>query len=157
MEFGYCNICKKHLLGYDEYVLKNGKKICKNCLEAQTKNSEMPDYNNLLEYIKSLFHKNEVPETWKLFIDKQRKMGKTYSGMQGSLYYFYEILNNPVDYEAMNSIGIIEYVYDDARKHFEELERVNFYNTHFKDTSTTKTYSIKTPETKKHKINIEDL
>lgn len=157
MDYGYCNICKKHLQGYGDYVFKNGKKICKDCLENQENEADKKDYDNLVSYIKTLFHKIELPAGWKQYLDKQHKLGKTYSGMQGSLYYFYEIKNNPRDFQSLSAIGIIEYVYSEVRNYFEEMEKTNFFNVHFKDTSQTKTYSIKPPAVKKHNIDIGDL
>ena len=144
-------------MGYDDYVLKNGRKICKDCLQGQSNELDKRDYDNLISYIKTLFHKTEIPAGWEQYLEKQRKLGKTYSGMQGSLYYFYEIKNNPRDFQSLNAIGIIEYVYSEARNYFEEVEKTNFYNIHFKDTSGTKTYSVKPPVTKKQNIDIGDL
>ena len=154
MEYGYCNVCKKHLLGGD-YTIKNGKKICSDCSSKSA--TELTEKNNLLSYIRLLFQKNEVPASWLMYIEKQRKQGRTYSGMQGTLYYFYELMGNAVSYESMTSLGIIDYVYDEAKRYFEEIDRVNQYNSKIILKEETRRYNAKLPKNKKIDINIGDL
>lgn len=154
MEFGYCNLCKKHLSGGD-YIIKNGKKICNDC-SSKTKD-DIAEKEKLLSYIKLLFQKKDVPESWLMYIEKQRKQGKTYSGMQGTLYYFYDLMGNAVSYESMTSLGIIDYVYDEARRYFEEINKVNEYNNKVVLQEETRHYNTKLPESKKINIDIGDL
>lgn len=159
MEFGYCNICKKHLTSYKDYTIKNGKKICYDCINKNTsqKLAEDTDRENLLSYIKKLFQRQVLPESWTLYIEKLRKQGKTYSGIQGTLYYFYELNNNNISYDSMSVLGIVEYAYDEARKYFEELEKINAYNKNFVPKEETLRFGVKVPKAKKTNIDIGDL
>ena len=158
MEYGYCNICKRKLTGYNDYVIKNNKKICKDCVAKQgkEKTEEEKEKEELYEYLKLLFQKTTIPESWNVFIEKQRKNGKTYSGMQGSLYYFYELKGNAVSYEN-SAIGIIEYIYDEAKDYFRELNQVNEKNSKFVSQSQTRFYETTMPKDKKIKIDIGGL
>lgn len=159
-EFGYCNICKKHLFGYNEYVVKNGKKICLECVEKEKKQNSAEnkkDLEDLSEYIKSLFHKKEVPNTWLAFIEKQNKLGRTYSGMQGTLYYFYEILGNYVDYSSLDAIGIIDFMYDEASEYFKNMRSVMKHNSEVKIETKTKIVQSAFVVPKKSNIDIGSL
>jgi hypothetical protein len=44
----------------------------------------------------------------------------TYSGIQGTLVYFFEIKRNSLD-KANGGIGIVPYVYDEAKKYYETI------------------------------------
>lgn len=44
----------------------------------------------------------------------------TYSGILGTLKYWYEVKNNSIE-KANGGIGIVPYVYEDAKKHYETI------------------------------------
>ncbi|MBP3707137.1 MAG: hypothetical protein J6J36_00810 [Clostridia bacterium] len=159
MEYGYCNICKKHLEGHNDYVIKNGKKICNTCFfkTKENKTTEEKEKEELIKYMLQLFRLDKIPASWFGFMEKQRKLGRTYSGMQGTLYYFYNIMNNDVPFNSPSAIGIIEYAYDEAASYFKELDKVNAYNQNVDIKTKTNIYNIRIPEKKKININIEDL
>lgn len=154
MSFGYCNICKRPLSGYDDYVVKGGKKICNDCLN--TGKEKTADYNNLKEYLKALFHKETIPLSWENYIDKLVKMGRTYSGIQGSLYYFYEIKGNIPTTDG-SALGIVDYVYDEAKDYFAEIAKRDEYNSNFKEGAKKRVWKMSVPQKKKTSFDIGDL
>ena len=155
IEYGYCNICKKHLEGYGDYVVKRGKKICLSCLNIE---ESMPaEKRSLLDYIIDLFGFRDVPESWLIFIEKQIKIGRTYDGIRGTLYYFYEIKENDLPINNMSGIGIVEYVYDEAASYFKELEKTIDHNNSVQLQTQTKVYEVEIPHKKKINIDIGAL
>jgi len=52
------------------------------------------------------------------FIKRFREDGMTYSGMTGTLIYFYDIKGNSIE-KANEGIGIIPWTYEEAKKYFE--------------------------------------
>ena len=44
----------------------------------------------------------------------------SYSGILGTLKYWYEVKGNSID-KANNGLGIVPYIYDDARKYYETI------------------------------------
>lgn len=155
IEYGYCNICKKHLEDYGDYVTKRGKKICLKCLAIEE--SVPAEKQMLLDYIVEIFGFKNVPESWLIFIDKQVKMGRTYDGIRGTLYYFYEIKENDIPLNIMSGIGIVEYVYDEAATYFKELEKTIDYNNSVEAKTETKIYQVSLPQKKKNNIDIGAL
>lgn len=51
----------------------------------------------------------------------------TYSGILGSLNYFYGIRGNSIE-RANQGIGIVPYIYDEARKYYSEIEMAHEIN-----------------------------
>ena len=87
---------------------------------------EEKDLRDLCEYIKDLlgseYNFKKVEHQIKEY--KQYKDGDsmpyTYSGMLASLKWFYEVKNNSKE-AANGGIGIIPYIYNDAKKYYYQL------------------------------------
>lgn len=93
---------------------------CHSKAEA-AKPAEERDYQILAEYIKSLFNMPILSAR----ITKQIKDFKeiyryTYSGMLLTLKWWYEIKGSSIE-EAHQGIGIIPFIYEDAKKYYETL------------------------------------
>lgn len=62
-----------------------------------------------------------------ILISKQTKdfvaRGLTYRGIYLTLKYWYEVKNNPIE-KANGGIGIVPYVYEEAKKHWQENKPV---------------------------------
>lgn len=97
------------------------------------KTQEEKDFESLLSYIHLLLKENYVEAR----IIKQIKTFRetyqyTYSGMIGTLAYWYEIKGNPID-KANGGIGIIPYIYLEAKNYYEKMNAAtninnNIYN-----------------------------
>lgn len=82
---------------------------------------EEKDKQELEKYIMKLFKINFINPLMKKQIKSYIKdYGYSYSGIQKSLQYFYEIKNNSIE-KANGGIGIVPYVYDKAYKYYYAL------------------------------------
>ena len=82
---------------------------------------EERDYQSLQDYCKELFGEDYNYIATKKLIEKYKKeYDYTYSGIEKSLRYFYEIKGNSVE-KANGSIGIVPFQYQIARDYFYNL------------------------------------
>ena len=126
-----CQYCKKKFDRDKEPFeeVRSRRYAHKECYENYQKSlsKEEKDLIALKDYLKKTFP-NLVPQKVNAQILKFKKdYGYTYSGMLKTLIYFYEIKKNNV--EKMNGgIGIIPYVYNDAREYYMQLDKIKESN-----------------------------
>ena len=118
-------ICKVCGLRFDRdkepFVAVGARRYAhKSCYEAAQAAipQDEKDYNELEKYIKKLFK----IDTLNIKIRKQIKEYKetynyTYTGIQKTLYWWYEIKKNSIS-QSNDGLGIVPYVYNDACKYF---------------------------------------
>lgn len=95
-------------------------KACAEEYEASL-TQEQRDENNFYQYVKELFGNDYNYMMTKKLVEKYTKeFAYTFSGMQKALYWFYELKKNPLD-KANGSIGIVPYIYNDARDYYYRL------------------------------------
>lgn len=91
--------------------------------------------------------------------DCVEKYHYSYSGILKTLQYFFEIKKNPIE-KANGGIGIVPYVYDDAKKYFETIFYAQQLNKD-KDIDsfilTEKEIKISSPQSKRKNIQMIDL
>lgn len=118
------------------------------CAEEHEANmtQEERDYESLQEYCKKLFGEDYNYIGTKRLIEKYKKdYGYTYSGIEKSLRYFYEIKGNSVE-KANGSIGIIPYTYEESRKYYYNLYLVEEKNKDYvKENIPAKEVNIASP------------
>ena len=112
---------------------KGTKKYCNNCIDSVNQESE--DYKELIDYIYTkLFERKEPPKLiFKQIADLKEKYKWTYIGMLYSLKWYYEVECNPINSDNYHGVGLIEFIYDDAKKYYADylekcsrLEQINF-------------------------------
>lgn len=92
------------------------------------KTKEEQDKENLEIYIKSLFNIKQLsPKINKQIKDYIEKNEYTYSGILKTLQYFFEIRGNDID-KANEGIGIVPFVYYEARSYYKKLWEVQQKN-----------------------------
>lgn len=83
--------------------------------------AEAQDLKNLKDYIHSLYGEEA---NWTLIMSQIKKFKKdnnfSYSGMEKSLRYFYEIKKNPIC-NAKGGIGIVPYIYKESYQYYYDL------------------------------------
>ena len=112
---------------------------------------EEADLYELNAYICQLLGYEEVTAKIAKQIEKYHKeLGFTYSGMLKSLKYHYEINKNST-VQANGGIGIIPYVYDEAKNYYYSIALAHYYNQEINDVKSyeVKTYNIASPQNKK--------
>lgn len=117
-----CPYCDKYFYReLEEYVQINktryAHKACYDRHNAELTQEER-DYNILVDFIKKLFAIDSLTEKLKHQIkDYHDNKAYTYSGIYKSLVWFYQIKKHPID-KANGGIGIVPYVYEDARNYY---------------------------------------
>lgn len=117
-----CPYCGKYFYrDLEEYVQINktryAHKACYDRHNAELTQEER-DKNVLLNFIKKLFDIQVVPEKINRQIkDYHENKEYTYSGIYKSLVWFYQIKGHSIE-KANGGIGIVPYVYEDARNYY---------------------------------------
>ncbi len=89
--------------------------------EDPQKLKEESDRDLFYQYIKELFGPDyDYVRINRLAEGYQRKYGYTFNGMYLTLKYFYEIRNG-IKGETNESVGIIPYVYEQAKKYYYQI------------------------------------
>lgn len=113
-------------------VIKDKETGKKKIVVTQPKvNQELIDKDNLDDYLFRLYDGDYDYGRTRLLIDSYiKKYHYTYSGIRKALIYFHEVKGNPVDKEGVESrsIGIVPYIYDEARRYYYKLWQANEKN-----------------------------
>lgn len=91
------------------------------------------DYDKLVNYIKKTLGSHYIaPLVAKQIKEFRQDYNFTYSGMLGSLTYWYEVKGaNPED--SNGGIGILPYIYQQAREYYDKMAAAALINLQFKD------------------------
>ena len=116
--FYFCN---------SEHFIEYGKKVAQKSINSQV--SMQPDPKErarleLIDYVYLLYDKNIPAFVFKQIKDFATRKQKplTYKGMELSLRYWVDTLGNSFDGDT--GIGIVEYVYDDAERFWQDKQRI---------------------------------
>lgn len=161
-----CFYCGKTFdLNQEEGVKVNSRRYAhKYCVEAQGENAlkELKDKDEFYQYCSQVLGKDyNYIKTSKLVEKYRADYGFTYSGMRRTLQYHYEVKKNK--YKEGDSVGIIPYVYEEAKKYYRDIWLINQRNEatileHYEP--KTDIVTIKSPVIKKRKtrfFNFLDL
>lgn len=157
-----CPICDK-MNEKENTVHHKNRYYCPDCLkkkqeEAEKHRKEPNDWDKLFRYLCELYGHKPTGRMFKQLGDfKKPPYNYTNMGMLLTLKYFHETLDNPVKQDT--GIGIIPYVYDEAKKNFLRLQKINETNINA-EYNDSKLYIKVKPETitkKRHKIDFETL
>lgn len=92
------------------------------------KNQEDLDKEELEKYLQNLFDENPLnPKVKKQLIQFRRNYKFTYKGMLNTLKWWFDITGHSVDL-ANNGIGIIPYIYEDAKTYYQNLTKAQLAN-----------------------------
>ena len=139
----YCNI--KFNRDKEPYVEAGSRryahKACAEKYEAAIPQEEK-DYQNLEIYIKQLFKIDNLNiRIRKQIKDFKETYNYTYTGIQKTLYWWYEIKKNSIS-QANEGLGIVPYVYQDALKYYYNIYIAKLVN----DTKITTEHKIEEME-----------
>ena len=104
------------------------------------KTQKEKDYDALVNYIENLFGIGYVSAKVAKQIKEYRETyNYTYSGMLGTLVYWYEVKGATID-QANGGIGIVPYIYEQAKEYYSKINQANElnagvtgYKLHFKE------------------------
>ena len=102
-------------------------KLCAEKNQIQ-KTQKEKDYDALVNYIENLFGIGYVSaKVAKQIKDFRETYNYTYSGILGTLVYWYEVKGATID-QANGGIGIVPYVYEQAKEYYQTINRANELN-----------------------------
>lgn len=107
----------------EPYIKVNRRYAHVECADKaeEVRSQEDKDKEALEQYIKQLFNEDYVnPRIRKQINDYINNYNYTYSGIQRSLQYFYEVKGHSLE-KANGGIGIVGYVYSDAYNYYYNL------------------------------------
>jgi hypothetical protein len=81
---------------------------------------EERDYEELIDYIKTLLGDDINPRVWKQLKEYKESYKYSYSGILKTLKWWYELKGNSVE-KANGAIGIVPYVYQQACQYYYAL------------------------------------
>ena len=81
---------------------------------------EERDYEELIDYIKTLLGDDINPRVWKQLKEYKESYKYSYSGILKTLKWWYELKGNSVE-KANGAIGIVPYVYQQAWQYYYAL------------------------------------
>lgn len=120
----------------EEYVEVSSRRYAhKSCAKSlpTMPDKSVKDYDRLVAYAKKLLGEDYVQiKVAKQIKEFRETYGYTYSGMLGSLIYWFEVRQATKD-KANGGIGIIPYVYNQAKEYFTKLEVASNFNKDIKD------------------------
>lgn len=146
-----CPYCEKQFDRNDKNIpyVKIGRRYAhKECVEQHESSitQEERDLNSLYQYIKELLGVDYNFLKIKKQIEEYKKeYNYTYTGMLSSLKWFYEINHHSIE-KANGGIGIIPYIYNDARKYYYNIYLAQQKNKDISDYKVqTKEITIQSP------------
>jgi hypothetical protein len=137
-----CPYCEKQLNKDDAYEYKK-RYYHQECFETWQREGQ--DYKDLLAFICDIY-RLEVPNGMILKQIKEFKedLHYKYKGMELALRYFYETMGNSV--QEGSGIGIIPYVYEDAKKHYITKLKVQESLKNIENNIEKKVITIQSPQ-----------
>ena len=157
-----CPKCKESFYREDcEHVHAKNRYWHKECYETKDEAATKEDRDKeLLEaYIKKLFGVKSLPPRVPQQIKTLRtKNDYSYSSIMLTLKHFYEIKGGDLK-KSNNGIGIVPFVYDDARAYYEKLHYAEEQNKDVgsMDLETVNVIRIQKPKPRKSHIKTVDL
>ena len=153
-----CQVCRKNINKLtDEYLKRSNGYVHKTCVPP-----DEADRLELCNYISELFHiKTPGPVNMALIKRFHTENGYSYKSMYYALKYYFEIQKGSIE-KAQERIGILPYVYDDAKEYYEKLTRLqNNILINIEKQMSKKEKVLVVKEEQNHKkireINLEEL
>ena len=161
MHYVKCLYCNRTFdADTEEYVKPNSNRYAhKACYDVYLQNEK--DKEELIDYITQLFElKSPGPVIYKQLKTFRSDPAYGYSnkGILNALKYFYEVKKGNKE-KANAQLGIVPYIYDEAQKYYENIERANkvnqqVLNNGFKYNIEVDTVTIPSPQRNVRKRNL---
>ena len=149
-----CPHCSEQLDRNTElFTEHSGRFYHQECYEI--KNAGGKDRKDLLDYIAKLYG-NEIsyPLVTKQIKDLVDEYGYTLKGIELTLKYFYDVEGNSLS--RSKGIGIVPFAYEDAKKYYSKIIRIQESFKNMNQDSVVKTVRT-TPEKKRRKRKKIDI
>lgn len=140
----------------DNFIKRTDGYVHESCVSTADK-----DKAELCNYICEIFHlKTPGPANNKLISKFHTENGYSYKSMYYTLKYHFEVKNGSVE-KAQERIGIIPYVYDEAKKYYDNLSATRNRLSHTVEEQIKQKEEViiirNAPKRKKKDIDLEGL
>ena len=133
-------------------------KVCPVKNKTDIEIAEINNEDAFWQYIKKLYGPKYNYVKLKSFAEKYiRDYSFTWSGMLKALKWFYEIKKNPKDNIDYESIGIIPYIYEDAKKYYRQIYNAQKKNKNVEVRARLRTVFIQSPRAHHPRPRLFDL
>lgn len=157
MAYVKCSICGKTFNREKESYVKTSStryahKACGEPFlqEKEKENKEAKDKEMLNDYIKQIYQIEQLSPLMRKQVKRfHDELGFTYSGMCGALAYFYNVQGHTT--EKARGVGILEYIYEEAKQYYVNLAKINLANEGVDFSIPTRVVSIQPPQPQKKK------
>lgn len=148
-----CRICGESFdTNQVEFFRKGTWYAHKKCYDEREaeKTQDEKDLDHLMEYCYKLYGKTlDYNKTLRLAKSYHEKEGFSFSGIESTLKYIYEVKKEPIE-KSNGSIGIVPYMYDKARNYWYSVWLANQNNeVKILERYEPKIIEIKIPEPKR--------
>jgi len=154
-----CPLCKVYISVKEEGKTYKGKKYHLPCFEKILDDMEQGEdqRGELDKYICKLFGIKKITPLISEQISNFVKIdGYSINGIKATLYYFFELGEREVG-ESVRGIGIVPYVYEEAKEFFSTIGKAKEVNKNFVPAITEKHVQIKKPNKGLQKIDISKI
>lgn len=118
--------------------------------EKVVEEEHLDSYHQIMDFMRDHFGADAnyplIQKQLKTFLEQKY----TYNGIYKSLVYYYDVLKSSTE-KGNGGIGIVPYVYEEARKYYLAEWTANKNNKNKQINTETETISINPPEAKKKK------
>ena len=132
----------------------------KECAERNKiqKTQNEQDYDALINYIEKTLGDHAInAKIAKQIKDFREEHGYTYSGILGTLIYWFEVQGGSAEL-SNGGIGIVPYKYDEAKKYYQTIDNANILNKDIKNYKTKYIeITIEAPQREPKKIKLFNL
>lgn len=121
------------------------------CLNEEN-NRETTSKEKLMKYIQQIYDLDAGSTSFQAKLKQANEMvekkGMTYSGIHGTLKYFVEVKKQSI--KNSDYLGIVPFIYDEAKEYYKRMKEINNYNSKFKlNNFQPKEVSVKFRDTSK--------
>ncbi len=130
---------------------------CPQCLEKKKvrEDKNTSGWDELYEYMKDLYGNVSIKMITQIAKYRKEPYDFTNKGMELTLYYYHELLENPINEEA---IGLIPYYYEKAKNEYVDNMAIHEYNSSVKLKQNVKRIKVNpTKNTMDYKSKLIDL
>lgn len=146
-----CKYCGKPLdRDTEEYVQIKTRYAHKYCADHPTETLVQDDRERILSFIQNKFGTEADYAKTQRLLTKYLSEGMTASGVLKTLQYYYDVTGHSTA-DSMGSIGIVPYVYKEAKEYYQKSWDANRFNEQAEFKMDTVSLTIGNPQPKTSK------
>lgn len=125
-----CDYCRKAIPKDEAVVLSGFDRFAHKDCKSNDDNREITDKEKLRKFLSELYNLDNSSASLNAKMRQAENMvvknGFTYSGIRGSLTYFFLVKKNSPEND--NYLGIVPYIYEEAKEYYRKIKEANRKN-----------------------------